>query len=745
MNSYLRAQSQQTQQPLLNTGLLGALQPIAGNAIQAQAPINSFAKPTYTYDKAALDTALKDYSIYDTSALGGLAQYFKPKAAAAYGNQMFFKPEDFQAATNQLGALDKAQIEALPSIFQGLQQAGTVGNQVFYDKSVLDPQLAKFTSLDANKASALQSLLGDVQSTGRYGDNLYFDKAAFDAQMGKYGQLTNEQLQQYSYMPALQSLAPLLEVDGTKLFDKQALTTALQNPWGDVGYNPSAGVANSQWWGGPWKSAGGMDALNAGISVQKALQDAAGFTTAEDPFGTKALAYDPWVNPVGSYSTTNPFQQLADKQKAQYEAEFREFQRASAYNPFGRSELTFEQWMNSPERTFDESYGLIPEQAVTNTTRQDVLNNLASQAQNFGQLTAAQQSAIDNWKKLNTSEQLDKELRSLYPGQSYTENNFTGNYDNYVNTLNYMLKDRGLNSLAQVGKDQATGKLYDKATGREINPLLGTFKGGSGDGNLTLSLVWNDKLGIPVIANKFKKPEAKAADIIGNLIPGVILGMAAGPAAGALSSGLTSSLGATGAALAGNAIAYGTAGGLGNVAHGGDFGQGFLSGAAGGALGAAGQALQGVNAGQALLGANSPAWAQAAINQGLGGAIGGAMQGGWQGALSGGLSGAAGGALGSYMGGALQNSSPLVQNLGKIGTSAITGGLKSALSGQDFGTGALGSIASGLGNIGQQYVAKQFSDLGLPAGALQNKGASILGGITNQFIRNQLMQALQRG
>lgn len=692
-NSYLRQVAAGTPNyGNLDQASLKALAPIAGSAVQLQNAPNRYTNSQYTYDPAALQKSLSGYNAYDPSAFGGLAEYFKQKAAANVGGQLLYKPEDYAKVAGGLGTLP--------------------------DKSMLP-------------------LLGNLQGVGQFNDKTFYDKAALQAQLDKYGVLTPEQQKQFASLPGMQGIKPLATAAGNQYYDRNALQGAMKNMYGNAAYNPKLPQINDYWTGGPKNGLGlatSNDALR-NLGMQK--------TYVDNPFqNDQASDSAAWLESMKPYKYTGTTGMSAFKapEVAHNEATARamedrfkkEFEALSSQQDGLR--MPYDQWIAQKTDDFATMGAPQPlskaEQIAAARGGPDV----------YGQLVAKQNEAFNMWAKDNTSQQLDQELRSLYPTQSYTTNQFTGNHEDYLNTVNHVLHQRGIKSLSQIGNKD--GKLYDKATGRPINATLGNFQGGTNDGNLMLSLKWNDKLGVPVIGTDFNKPSAKMRDYVEAAIPGIILGMVAGPAGAALGGSLG---GGTTGAILGNALAYGTAGGVGSAIQGGNFGEGFLTGAAGGALGGAGSAIKGMNAGQALLGAGSPAWAQGAINQGISGALTGGAKGGLKGALSGGLGGAVGGGLGSYVGGALQNSSPMLQNLGKIGTSTLTGGLQSALAGQGFGKGAVGSLAGGLANIGQNYVASQLGDSLLPKGALQNTGANVLGGITNQFIRNQLMNALNRG
>lgn len=267
-------------------------------------------------------------------------------------------------------------------------------------------------------------------------------------------------------------------------------------------------------------------------------------------------------------------------------------------------------------------------------------------------------------------------------GMDFTPTGLVGSNDYAVNRVTASLASMGINDLSQIGVT-SDGRYYDRKSGAEIHPNIMTFKGGRGDGNLSVQLRNNN--GQVYLGSDYNAP---GTNFIDDIMPQLVLAFIGGMAGPAIGGALGGALGggAVGSTV-GNAVGYGVAGGTTSAAQGGDFGQGFLGGAVSGGLSSGiGTGAGQYNLGADVLGAGSPSWQQAIINRGATGALSGAAK-----------AGATGGNVGaSALGGALGG--------------ATTAGLNSALpemtaGGVDIRSMISGALGGQLGRAAASAVA----------------------------------------
>lgn len=303
----------------------------------------------------------------------------------------------------------------------------------------------------------------------------------------------------------------------------------------------------------------------------------------------------------------------------------------------------------SPQEKVFNMFGSQNGSSVIDKHEADYLAKLAK----YNDASAGYDAAWEQVRNQYMSPELDSQLRQLMPDDNKSYNNaFTTNYDHHVNTLNYALKNRGVESLSDIGATQHGDRtvFYNRRTGHEIDPALVNYKGGKGDGNVA----WRLKAlpdGNVTLDTDFKKPSKWGG---GNWMPAVVAAVMSyfiGPAAFKLAGAMAPAAGAaTQGAMAGAMTGAAT-----SAMTGGNALKGAALGGLGGGLGQmVGSGPSAVfNPGSVT---TNPALS-AAINRGvvggLTGAAGGALYGGdiGQAALAGGTAGAVSGGLGQMIGG----------------------------------------------------------------------------------------------
>lgn len=551
-----------------------------------------------------------------------------------------------------------------------------------------------------------------------------------------------------------------------------------QQAFTPTAYNPSAQMIHTQnLWAGndPTGYFAAVDALNRlGMTPGKASEfDDTQSVNYGRPTSLEmnSVAWDPWTGRVmnvrpgmttehlmnlgGSSdwqqmlgktggSTPQSFQQALTSQRSAEDAEF--LRRANEMISSGARELT------TPEQLAAE----LKKQAGVVGSSDDIWQRPAPTIADPMEAAKKQSEVEQKWGDFS-NRYLPSTLRNqiqghVDAGMNFEQTGLVGSNDHAVNRVTAALASAGITDLGQIGV-APDGQYYDKKTGAPIHANIMNFKGGSGDGNLNVQLRHNDK-GQVYLGTDYNAPETSFIDdIMPQLVLAFIGGMAGpaiggalGSAAGSAASGVGAGAAGTAAATtAGNALGYGLAGGTTAAAGGGNFGQGFLGGAIGGAAGGIGSGANQFNLGNSLLGANAPAWQQAAVNQAASGALRGGLQaalGGGDalgGILTGGLGGAASGALGGLSNTMLEGSGPLARTLGQLGTGALNTGIQSSLRGGDFGQGAVAGLAGGLSGLAGRGVS---SMLGGNENGLRGIIGNVAGNVTNTMLRNQLRNKL---
>jgi hypothetical protein len=205
-------------QTYTNTSLGGAV-PLLSDLLTAKPTANSFQQQTYTGDSQVISDRLKQYSVYNTSSLGDLANYLAPKAALNANGNLFFKPEDFKSATSNFTTLDTLGLTNTP-LSEDTKSLGKMGGKDIYDLTSLQDELSArdtpiFDSLLQQYGLSPSDLAkyGTTYSTPNVKVNSYGDPV-YETYTNNYG----EQSTKYDA-----NGNPVLDMSGTPSYTKAGL------------------------------------------------------------------------------------------------------------------------------------------------------------------------------------------------------------------------------------------------------------------------------------------------------------------------------------------------------------------------------------------------------------------------------------------------------------------------------------------------------------------------------------------
>ena len=248
---------------------LGYLQPLVSDLL-TQKSANTYSKPTFQADPEAIKDRLAQYQVYNASKMGGLANYFRQGASASKGNTLLFKPEDFSALSSALGGVETSQLGNLNPLIGDVKPIGSMGNQTYFNQDALKNQLAKYGAVDLPTVNQMAPMMGGLNALSEFGGNAYYDKQALMDQLnkyksadfsginlpgmeavtpiatvnnkkfytnemadrvgqilGNYGKIPDSLVAQYANNPIIQGLGSVGSANGTKLYNIDALNSAL--------------------------------------------------------------------------------------------------------------------------------------------------------------------------------------------------------------------------------------------------------------------------------------------------------------------------------------------------------------------------------------------------------------------------------------------------------------------------------------------------------------------------------------
>ena len=189
------------------------LQPLVSDLLTTKTT-NSFSRPKLVGDPNAIKERLGQYNTYSAESLGGLADYFKQKAAAVGDGNIAIKPQDFETLSSGLGGLSEEQYKNYSPMLSGLSSIGSLGGQHYFDKTKLADQLAKYGSVDEATAKQMVPLLGGLAPSATFGGNTFFDKDAMLKQLGNYRVADLSSIT----VPEVQAIKPIATVNGKNFY-----------------------------------------------------------------------------------------------------------------------------------------------------------------------------------------------------------------------------------------------------------------------------------------------------------------------------------------------------------------------------------------------------------------------------------------------------------------------------------------------------------------------------------------------
>lgn len=219
-NSFLNPASSGDQTPSVVTyrqNQLGYLQPLVSDLL-TQKTLNSYTKPVYQGDPAAIKSRLGEYDVYNAGSLGGLANYFRQKAAASKGNKLWFKPEDFQSLSGSLGSVASDQLGNLTPLLGDIKPIGSVKGQTYFNQEALKNQLSKYGAVDTSTAQQMEPLMGGLVPVSSFGGSAYYDKQALMNRLNQYTSVDASGLN----IPGLQDINPTATVNGRNFYTTEA-------------------------------------------------------------------------------------------------------------------------------------------------------------------------------------------------------------------------------------------------------------------------------------------------------------------------------------------------------------------------------------------------------------------------------------------------------------------------------------------------------------------------------------------
>ncbi len=158
-----------------NPNQLGGIQPLISDLLTEYRP-NSYVKPSYSGDQEAINKRLSEYNTYDTTSMGGLADYFGSKAASRDKNQLYMKPADFEAASSNLAGIEDTRLAEMAPLLGGLNAVGGMGGNTYYEKSPFEQQMANYTTFDPAAYSNFSSVK-DLKSLANIGGQNIYNKS----------------------------------------------------------------------------------------------------------------------------------------------------------------------------------------------------------------------------------------------------------------------------------------------------------------------------------------------------------------------------------------------------------------------------------------------------------------------------------------------------------------------------------------------------------------------------------------